>query len=63
MPSSGALRRMTLVRTNVSEERIASIIRLTRIGELGTKLAISSNRWRLLHEECRLLVCYAVRLL
>jgi hypothetical protein len=28
--------------TDVSEERIASIIRVTRIGELGTKLAITT---------------------
>jgi hypothetical protein len=31
------------VRTDVSEERTASIIRVTRIVELGTTLAISSN--------------------
>jgi hypothetical protein len=30
------LRRMALVRTDVSEERSASFIRVTRIGELGT---------------------------
>jgi hypothetical protein len=30
------LRRVTLVRKNFSEERIASMIRVTRIGELGT---------------------------
>jgi hypothetical protein len=34
------LRRMTLVRTNVSEERIATINMVTRIGELGTSLGI-----------------------
>jgi hypothetical protein len=38
MPSSGMLQRVTLVRTHVSEERIASIIQITRIGELGTTL-------------------------
>jgi hypothetical protein len=32
------------VRTDVSEQRTASIIRVTRIGELGKKLALSSNR-------------------
>jgi demethoxyubiquinone hydroxylase (CLK1/Coq7/Cat5 family) len=42
MPSSGMLRRVALVGTDVSEERIASIIRVTRIGEVGT-LAITSN--------------------
>jgi hypothetical protein len=44
MPSSGMLRRVALVRTNVSEERSASIIRITRMDELGTTLAITSNR-------------------
>jgi hypothetical protein len=46
MPSSGMLRRVALVRTDVSEERIASIIKVTRIGELGT-LSMTSNRSRL----------------
>jgi hypothetical protein len=36
MASSGMLRRVALVRTDVSEELSASIIRVTRIGELGT---------------------------
>jgi hypothetical protein len=49
------LRCMTLVRTEVSEERIASIIRVTRIGELGTTLALTSNR-RMLRRNTRLLV-------
>jgi hypothetical protein len=45
MPSSGMLRRVALVRTDVSEELSASsIIRVTRIGELGTTLAVTSNR-------------------
>jgi hypothetical protein len=35
MASSGTLRRVALVRTDISEEIGASIIRLTRIGELG----------------------------
>jgi hypothetical protein len=43
MTSSGMLRRVALVRTDDSEERSASIIRVTRIGELGT-LAVTSNR-------------------
>jgi hypothetical protein len=34
---------VALVRTNVAEECIASIIRLTRIGELGATLAVTSN--------------------
>jgi hypothetical protein len=37
-------RRVSLVRTDASEERIASIIRVTRIGELGTTLAVTSDR-------------------
>jgi hypothetical protein len=44
MASSGMLRRVTLVRTDVSEELSASIIRVTRIGEIGTTLAVTSNR-------------------
>jgi hypothetical protein len=32
------------LRTNVSEESIASIISVARIGELGTTLAITNNR-------------------
>jgi DNA-binding TFAR19-related protein (PDSD5 family) len=43
MASSGMLRRVALVRTDVSEELSASIIRLTRIGELGKTLAVTSN--------------------
>jgi hypothetical protein len=34
------LRRVALVRTDVSELCIASIIRVNRIGELGTTLAV-----------------------
>jgi hypothetical protein len=41
--------RVALVRTDVSEELSASFIRVTRIGELETTLAVTSNRrtlWR-----------------
>jgi hypothetical protein len=38
MPSPGMLRRVALVRTDVSEEVGGSFIRVTRIGELGTTL-------------------------
>jgi hypothetical protein len=38
------LRCVVLVRTDVSEERIASIICITRMGELGTTLAATNNR-------------------
>jgi hypothetical protein len=44
MASSGMLHRVALVRTDVSEELSACIIRVTRIGELGTTLAVTSNR-------------------
>jgi hypothetical protein len=38
------LRRVALLRTDVSEESGASFIRVTRIGELGTTQAVTSNR-------------------
>jgi hypothetical protein len=38
------LRRVAVARTDVSEERIASIIRVKIIGDLGKKLAVTSNR-------------------
>jgi hypothetical protein len=38
------LRRVTYVTTDVSEELNASFIRVTRIGELGTTLAVTNNR-------------------
>jgi hypothetical protein len=41
--SSGTLRSVGLVRTNVSEEYITSIIGVTRISDLGTTLAVTSN--------------------
>jgi hypothetical protein len=37
------LRRVTPVRTNVPEQRIASIIKVTIIGKLGIRLAVTSN--------------------
>jgi hypothetical protein len=43
MSSSGMLHSVDPVSTEVSEDPIASIIRETRIGELGT-LAVTSNR-------------------
>jgi hypothetical protein len=43
MAYSGMLRHVALVRTDVSEELSASYIRVTRISELGTKLAVTSN--------------------
>jgi hypothetical protein len=43
MAPSGMLRRVTFVRTDVSEELSASFMRVARIGELGTTLAVTSN--------------------
>jgi hypothetical protein len=45
MVSSGMLRRVALVRTDVSEELSAFFFKVTRIGELGTMLAVTSNRY------------------
>jgi hypothetical protein len=42
MASSGMLRLVAVVRTDVSEELSASIIRMTKIGELGM-LAVTCN--------------------
>jgi hypothetical protein len=44
MVNSGMLRRVAPVRTDVSEELSASFIMVTRIGELETTLAVTSNR-------------------
>jgi hypothetical protein len=44
MVSSVMLRRVALVGTDDSEELSASFIRVTRIGELGKTLAVTSNR-------------------
>jgi hypothetical protein len=48
MPFSGVLRHGDVVRTDVSGERGASIIRVTRIGKVGTTLIVTSKR-RTLH--------------
>jgi hypothetical protein len=44
MPSSWMLRRVALVRTDVSEELSSSFISATRIGELGITITVTSNR-------------------
>jgi hypothetical protein len=41
------LRRVALVRTDVSEKLSASFIKVTGIGELGTTLGVTSNRYTL----------------
>jgi hypothetical protein len=46
------LRRVALVRTDVLEELSASIIRVTKIDELGTTLAVTSNRRTLRRNTC-----------
>jgi hypothetical protein len=44
MASSGMLRHVALVKTDVSEELSAPLIRVARNGEVGTTLAVTSNR-------------------
>jgi hypothetical protein len=46
MPSSGMLRIVALARTDVS------IIRVRRIGELGTMLTVSTNQSMLVAHSC-----------
>jgi hypothetical protein len=46
MASSGILRSVALVRTDVSDELSASFIRMTRISELGTTLAVTISSQR-----------------
>jgi hypothetical protein len=50
MASSGMLRRVALVRTDFSQELSVSIIRVTRIAELGKTLAVTSNGLYLVHQ-------------
>jgi hypothetical protein len=51
------LRRVALIRTNVSEELGASFIRVTRIGEIGTTLPVTSNRRTLRRNASWLMLC------
>jgi hypothetical protein len=58
------LHRVALVRIYVSEERIASITRVTRIGELGTTLAETTHRERCEEMQCAYgFLCNVLRLL
>jgi hypothetical protein len=56
MLSSGMLRRVALVRTYLSEERSAYIIRATRFDKLGTTLAVIHSNIVFLRSVRRLLV-------
>jgi hypothetical protein len=44
MSSYGMLRRVALVRTDVSEQLSGTFIRVTRIGEVETTPAVTSKR-------------------
>jgi hypothetical protein len=44
MVSSVMIRRVAVVTTDVSEELSVFFIRVTRIGELGTTLSVTSNQ-------------------
>jgi hypothetical protein len=52
MASSGMLHHVAIVGTEVSDELSTSIIRVTRIGELGTTLAITSH-WHMLQKNAK----------
>jgi hypothetical protein len=52
MPSSGMWHGVAHVRTDVSEERMVSIIRVRRIGELGTTSAVTGN-WNTLRRNTK----------
>jgi hypothetical protein len=51
------LRRLALVRPDVSEELSAVLFRVTRIGELGTTLALTSNRRTLRRNYLLMSIC------
>jgi hypothetical protein len=54
---------VALVRTDVSEKSIASIIRVTIVGELGTNLAITSKRSAAHFQKTAFFIVIAVRTL
>jgi hypothetical protein len=51
---SGMLCHVPLVKTDVLEETIASFVSVTRIGEVGTKLAVTGNQSMLHHYTIKL---------
>jgi hypothetical protein len=60
MVSSGMLRRVALVRTDVSDELSASFIRVTGIDVLATTLAVTNNRRTLRRNmKCALVASYS----
>jgi hypothetical protein len=63
MVSSGMLRHVALLRTDVSAELSASFIRVTRNGKLGTTLAVTSNRRKLGRNKKRVFLRSVRRLL
>jgi hypothetical protein len=60
MTRSGMFHHVAFVRADVSEEGIASIIRVTRIDELGTTLAVTSNQSTLRNNYCLLVTANVV---
>jgi hypothetical protein len=56
------LRRVALVRTNVAEKLSTSFIRVTRIGELGTTLAVTRNRRLVASTRFQLLSSFVIKL-
>jgi hypothetical protein len=56
MASSEILPRVALLRTDVADELSASFTWVTRIGELGTTLAVTSNR-RTLQRNTKFAAC------
>jgi hypothetical protein len=63
MLSSRMLDHVALVRTDVLEEHSASIIRVTRIGELVTTLAVTSNQRTLRRNSHIVFLCSTRQLL